>query len=303
MLKKLQDFDIENATLSLWVFRKRIVESNPVYTGKWVSVVPELKTEISAFISSERSQYTETVDYSLLAQNNESSLMLIGTGETSAVSVIALSADQTVNKKIKNIKELANSDFYSVKLVSGDAVLHCIKKTDASWATKKQSGLKSVVFKDNQLKVDDAPRFNIAKDFDFFILDGEVLIKNKKVFESILSYKKAHMSNFDELIEDVDFSSIFTDSEPLKRYVGTNAMQLRRASAIKEKGFYKVPEFMESLRVHASRFRLNLEFDDKGKIVANDACCADIFQALLDHRLQSHYEAHIYDVPNASFVQ
>ncbi len=118
-----------------------------------------------------------------------------------------------------------------------------------------------------------------------------------------MSYKKAHISNFDELIDEAEFSQVFTDSEPLKKYVGTNAMQLRRASAIKEKGFYKVPEFMNSLRAHAARFRLNLAFDEKGRIIANDECCADIFQALLDHRLQSHFEAHIYDVPNASLVQ
>ncbi|HCP4796163.1 TPA: hypothetical protein ODO92_004531, partial [Escherichia coli] len=46
-----------------------------------------------------------------------------------------------------------------------------MKKTDASWATKKQAGLKSVVFKNNKLKIDRSPRFNIAKDFDFFILE------------------------------------------------------------------------------------------------------------------------------------
>ncbi len=107
MLKELQGFDIDNATLSLWVFRKRIVKSNPVFTGKWVSVVPELKAEILEFTSSEVNRYTEAIDYSLLAQNNESSLMLIGTGETSAVSVVSLSADQTQNKKIKGIKDLS----------------------------------------------------------------------------------------------------------------------------------------------------------------------------------------------------
>ncbi|MGU3526546.1 Kiwa anti-phage protein KwaB-like domain-containing protein [Raoultella planticola] len=303
MLKELQDFDIQSATLSVWVFRKQTVKSNPVYRGKWITVVPELKTELTEFICAERGKYTETIEYSLLAQNNEASLMLIGSGETSAVAITALSADQTQARKVKEIKELANCDFYSVKLVSGDTVLHCVKKTDPSWATKKQSGLRSVVFKNNKLKIDDTPRFNIAKDFDFYILGDNVFIKNKKTFESLLSYKKAHLTNFNDLVDEPEFSQLFTDAGPLKRYVGTNAMQLRRASAIKEKGFYKLPEFMASLREHASRFRLNLQFDEQGRIIASDACCADIFQALLDHRLQSHFAAHIYDVPNASPIQ
>ncbi|EPA1546905.1 Kiwa anti-phage protein KwaB-like domain-containing protein, partial [Escherichia coli] len=99
-----------------------------------------------------------------------------------------------------------------------------MKKTDASWATKKQAGLKSVVFKNNKLKIDRSPRFNIAKDFDFFILEDNIYIKNKKVFESVLSYKTAHINNFNVLMDEPEFSKLFTDAEPLKRYVGNNAM-------------------------------------------------------------------------------
>lgn len=302
MLENLQGFDLQTAELSVWVFRKKSLKGQSSFTGKWIPVDPELKTELLGFIQTERSNYTEIIDYSLLAQNNEGSLMLIGTGETSAVDVTTISANQMPAKKVKEIKELSNCYFYSVKLVSGDTVLHCVKKTDASWATKKQVGLKSVVFKNNKLKIDRSPRFNIAKDFDFFILEDNIYIKNKKVFESVLSYKTAHIDNFNVLMDEPEFSQLLTDAEPLKRYVGNNAMQLRRASAIKEKGYYKVPEFMESLRANALRFRLNLQFDAQGKIIASDECCADIFQALLDHRLQSHFAAHIYDVPNASMV-
>lgn len=85
-LKELQDFDIQSATLSVWVFRKQTVKSNPVYRGKWITVVPELKTELTEFICAERGKYTETIEYSLLAQNNEASLMLIGSGETFTTS-------------------------------------------------------------------------------------------------------------------------------------------------------------------------------------------------------------------------
>ncbi|MGF6192091.1 Kiwa anti-phage protein KwaB-like domain-containing protein [Hafnia paralvei] len=302
MLESLQDFDLQTAELSIWVFKKKVLNGLASFKGKWIPVDPELKAELLGFIRIERASYTETMEYSLLAQNNENSLMLIGSGETSAVDVTSVSANQIPAKKVKEIKELSNCDFYSVKLVAGDTVLHCVKKTDASWATKKQAGLKSVVFKNNKLKIDNSPRFNIAKDFDFFILENSVYIKNKKVFESVLSYKTAHIANFNVLVDEPEFSQLLTDAEPLKRYVGNNAMQLRRASAIKEKGYYKLPAFMDSLRANALRFRLNLQFDAQGKIIASDECCADIFQALLDHRLQSHFAAHIYDVPNASMV-
>ncbi|EMR9904737.1 hypothetical protein WKN43_001902, partial [Escherichia coli] len=143
MLENLQGFDLQAAELSIWVFRKKSLKGQASFTGKWIPVDPELKTELLGFIQTERDNYTEIIDYSLLAQNNEGSLMLIGTGETSAVDVTTISANQIPAKKVKEIKELSNCDFYSVKLVSGDTVLHCVKKTDASWATKKQAGLKS----------------------------------------------------------------------------------------------------------------------------------------------------------------
>ena len=57
---------------------------------------------------------------------------------------------------------------------------------------------------------------------------------------------------------------------------------------------------MANLITNVLQFRLNLQFDAQGKIVASYDCCADVFQALLVHRLQSHFSAHIYDVTNAS---
>lgn len=302
MLETLKDFNLQEAELSVWVFKKRTSEGNPIFTGKWITVDQMLKQELIGFIDDERENYTEVVNYSLLAQNNENSLMHIGTGETSAVSVAVVSANQTPEKKVTDIKELSNCEFYSVKLVIGDVVLHCVKKTDSSWSTKKSKGFKNIIYKNNKLSIDDTPKFNISRDFYFFVLEDNVFIKNKKIFESVLSYKKSHISNFSELVGEAEFSQAFTDAEPLKKYVGNNAMQLRRASAIKQKGYYKNPDFMRSLQGNANRLRLNLQFDKNGKIIVNDECCADIFQALLDHRLQSHFAAHIYDVPNASMV-
>lgn len=57
---------------------------------------------------------------------------------------------------------------------------------------------------------------------------------------------------------------------------------------------------MANLITNVLQFRLNLQFDAQVKIIASYDCCADVFQALLVHRLQSHFSAHIYDVTNAS---
>ncbi|MDC9597030.1 Kiwa anti-phage protein KwaB-like domain-containing protein [Xenorhabdus anantnagensis] len=303
MLNRLQNFNIDDASLTLWVYRKSIRNSAVHYTGWWVSVSDELRKEFNSFISEERCKYSEVINYGLLSQNNESSLLHIGANETEAQKLIDCSSNQIQDKKAKDIKDIANCNFYSVKLVHNDVVLYCVKKTDASWKTKKKKGIKSLIYKDYTLTIDNEPKFNIAMDFDFFILEGDLLIKDKRIFESILSYKQAYLRNLTELTNEAEFNRIFTDTLPLVTYVGNNAMQLRRALAIREKGYYKNTSFMKSLRLHAEKFKLNIQFDKEGKIIAKDDSCADIFQALLDHRLQSHYPEHLYDVPNALLVR
>lgn len=281
MLNVLRNFNVNEATLSMWVFRKRIKATNPIFTCHWVGISRELTNEIKGFVNKEKIKHTELVEYSLLSQNNESSLLRIGTDETEANKILTLSANQTAELKATDIKHLANCDFYSIKLVHDDIVLHCIKKTDSSWKTKKKHGLRSLAYKNNTLTVDDSPKFDIAKSFDFFILENNIFIKNKGMFESILSYKQAHINNFAELTSEPEFQNIFNDITPLNEYVGTNAMQLRRASAIRQKSYYKNDLFMVSLKSNAARFRLNLQFDENNKIIVTSENCADIFKHYL----------------------
>ncbi|WP_323666702.1 Kiwa anti-phage protein KwaB-like domain-containing protein [Pectobacterium punjabense] len=302
MIESLENFNVNESSLTLWVFRKTIEQTLPLYSARWVSISEDLENELKVFVNDEKIRYTEVIEYGFLAQNNEASLLKVGTNETEVDKIIACSVNQTPERKVQNVKHLNNCDFYAIKLVHNNDVLYCVKKTDDSWKTKKKKGLKSLVYEDYTLSIDRSPRFDIAKCFDFFILGNDILIKDKGVFESLLSYKQAHITNFNSLTIEPEFSNLFTNLAPLTAYVGNNAMQLRRASAIQQKGYYKNDAFMASLKANAQRFRLNLQFDHQNKIIVTKECCPDIFQALLDHRLQSHYEAHLYDVPNAQLV-
>ena len=41
MLNILRNFNVDEATLSLWVFRRRIKATNPIFTGHWVEISRE----------------------------------------------------------------------------------------------------------------------------------------------------------------------------------------------------------------------------------------------------------------------
>ena len=133
-------------------------------------------------------------------------------------------------------------------------------------------------------------------------MNDSLFIGAKKQFESILNHKAAHENDFVQLLAEPEFQQIFTDTGQVKIYVGTNAIQLRRASAIRQKRNYLDPIFMQNLRAEFAGFGLLINFDQHGKILPSIDSCPDIFKALLDHRLKSHFSGRIYDVQNTESI-
>ena len=98
-----------------------------------------------------------------------------------------------------------------------------------------------MMFKGDELDLEEEPVFTVRPDFDFYVLDDRIFIRSKPRFESLLSYKAGHEKVFQELTEEPDFAAVFADTGPLAAFVGTNKIHLRRAVAIQQKGHYKDP--------------------------------------------------------------
>lgn len=300
----LHNFDIQNSQVNLWVFKKSTTGQPPQikFTGYWVSLSENVINKLKETAALCRLSLTETIEYGLLAQNNEGSALRVPLIETHADKIITESLDQLPAKRVTAMKKMQNASFYAVKFSSAAGNLYCVKKTDDSWKTKKRSGAINTLFKANILEIDDSPTFNLAKTFDFFILNDSLFIGAKKQFESILNHKAAHENDFVQLLAEPEFQQIFTDTGQVKIYVGTNAIQLRRASAIRQKRNYLDPIFMQNLRAEFASFGLLINFDQYGKILPSIDSCPDIFKALLDHRLKSHFSGRIYDVQNTESI-
>jgi hypothetical protein len=152
------------------------------------------------------------------------------------------------------------------------------------------------------LDIDTRPAFSLEPFFDFFVFDGDVFVSNKARFESVLAYRAGHTEAFHDLVNQSEFSDIFSEVTTIAEFVGTNKIQLRRAIAIREKGHFRDPNFMQNLRTHCAEMGLNIDFDDEGRIVPKPESCRDIFQALLDHRLDSRLSQRLYDVQSTEQV-
>lgn len=299
----LQDFDIANSTVEVWLFKKSTTPSGDIrFTGRWINTDIHLDTAIKQAAIHKRENILEVNAYGLLASANDGIALQIDADETYADVIVAETANPLPERKVTKLKEVQNTKFYVVKFINGDRILHGVRKTDASWQSKKVLNRLSVFFADDQLGLNQSPEFNISRDFDFFIVDDTVVIMNKSAFESVLSYKEAHTQDFQTLQNDTIFLSLFSTLDPLVAFVGANKLHLRRVCAIHQKGHYRDPDFMSRLRQRHAECGLNLTFDPEGRLVPTADTCVDIIRALLDHRLSSIFSMNNYDVPDATVV-
>lgn len=305
LLNDLIDFDIPNAELSLWIYRKPYSPANtaPKFKGRWVETTVELDQALKNTVIANRETISELIEFGLLAQNNEASALTISSDETHAHLMLDEQAGEEDDKRARRVEDIQNTIFYVIKMVSNDKVLYAARKADASWKTKKASFTIQAFFSsDEELDLSNNRGFEIHKTVDFFIFEETVFVKHKGNFESILNYKEAHKNDYNELAAEPEFIEVFDDLSIMTQFVGENKIHLRRLSAIRQKGHYKDGNFMERLKARYAEYGLNIEFDDNGKITPTPETCRDIIAALLDHRLVSGFSENIYDVPDATVV-
>lgn len=302
-LDDLQEFDVAGSTVSVWTFKKSFPTGQPpAFSGRWIDVDDGLSRALREAVSSVREGIAETHPYGLLAQVNESSALILGSDETHAPAIVAQTNDPTPGRKVRQLKEINNSAFYVVKFVAGGQILHAVRKTDDTWRSRKAFNALNVLYTDEGLTLDTTPRFSLSRHFDFLIHDGTVFVLEKSRFESVLSYKQAHATEFAALQAEANFTAVFADVAPLVAFVGSNKIHLRRACAIRERGNFRDADFMDRLRQEHAQLGFAFAFDDQGRFICTEASCPDIIKALLDHRLDSRLSRRIYDVENTEVV-
>lgn len=299
-LSDCRGFDVAQATLSLWVFKKR---PNGGFSATSVEVTDTLTRELRNIVSASLQARTEIEDYSLVAQGNVASCLHVGTDETSFGDLKSLVDEPAEEHRVKTDRDLKNCAGYLIRLRSGAEVLYCVKRVTDTWKTKKARSVLNVVFRANQLDLLADRSFTLAKYLDFVVLHNDVLIVNKAAFETLLSYKIEYAKSFVELRDDPVFVAKFTDMQPIIDHVGSNTMHLRRMAVIHQKANYANLGYMTRLQQVNSAEGWNIQFDASGRIVATEGTMRTIMQVLLDHRLHSRLSLTTYDVPSTAAVQ
>lgn len=296
-------FDVNQATASLWVFKKRPAsgQMNP-FTAVSVLTSDALRDQLKELVSGYQASHTIAETYNLLSQTAEGGFLSVPREGTLFSNLQGLIDQPLEECLVKNVKQLNNAAGYVLRLRHGDSSLYCVKKTNADWATRKKKGMMNILFTEAGLDIMDNPSFSFSRSFDFFVVGTHVFMSNKPAFESLLNHKDTYEEAYAELKQEPGFATAIADFAVFDSFVGKNATHLRRMAVIKARGYYQNPDYMARLRDINSLRGWGIQFDDQGRIVATPEKMRDILHVLLDHRLRSELSDNQYDVPSTTPV-
>jgi len=296
-----RSFNYQQATVQLWVFKKTTTEAK--FRAWHVRTAEVIETLFRKAITDCVASTIEEIGYSPISQNNESSCLSHALAESEGLIALLRLVDMPETEKTDaELKHLKGAAGYLVKFQYNGHTVYSIRRTAPSWRPKVRSSLINAVFQNGELSVTPEETFSFDAFFDFYCINETIFVKSKRSYESAMSEKKAYESNFEKLAVDPDFTTIFADIQPLKEYVGSNEIRLRRITIIQSKALYSRPDFPQKVQDVNNARDFGLNFDTNGKLVVCADTAKTIMQILLDHRLLSEITEIIYDVPDAEVV-
>jgi hypothetical protein len=169
VLEELGNFNLANATPTLWVFTVPTGRAGavPTYRGRWVQIGTDIQEVLKGVAASERGRITEAVPYDLLAQNAEDSALTIAGDETNLNLVLQQMTAETDDRRSHDENDLRKSTFYVTKFIAGNSILYGFRRVSSNWKTQGNAAAWAI-FSDNRLSLDPAPRFELENTFDFF---------------------------------------------------------------------------------------------------------------------------------------
>ena len=296
-----RQFNYENATVQLWVFKKSATAAK--FRAWHVRTDEQVENLFRDAIRSETSRITEKIAYSHLSQNNDNSCLEHSLEESEGLVALLQVVDvPEAENTDAQLKQLKGAIGYIVKFQSGNQTVYAIKKTAPTWKPTVRNKMINAIFVNGELSAVPDESFTFDSYFDFYCLNETIFVASKRAYESTVADKKVYKRCFDDLTVDPQFLSVFSDIEPLKQYVGQNAIQLRRMTVIQQKALYKIPGFQQKVKDVSNARNWGINFDQDEKIVLCENTVRVVIQVLLDHRLLSEVTETIYDVPDAEAV-
>ncbi|MBU2827009.1 DUF4868 domain-containing protein [Acidithiobacillus ferriphilus] len=299
--ESLRAFNFTDSTIHLWVFKRS--STNERFSARYAQTDGALNALLLGVVQAEMNRITEFSAYTHLSQTNENSCLAEPIAGSDFVHLKAIVDRPEPDWRVRTIKDLKNASGYLVKFTHNGQVVYAVKRSATNWKTSYLKTHINIVFNNGELSAAEDNGFAIEKSFDFYAHGAGMFIASKGSFEAAMEHRTSYAQAFADLQLNGNFSGLFTDVQPLVRYVGTNAIQLRRMARVEERALFSRPDFLAVVQAVNGRRGWGLNFDaNTGRLVPCDQTAKTIMQILLDHRLLSEVTEMIYDVPDATQV-
>lgn len=296
----LREFGYADSTVQLWIFKKSITDAK--FRAWHVITDEEIERIMRVAALDEMKRITEHAAYTHLSQNNESSCLSLTVEDGKNFSRLKALVDRPeLENKIRSEKDLKGAKGYVVKF-QGSNTIYAVRRAAPSWRPIHRKTFINAIFQNGELSALPEESFTFDSRFDFYCINDSIFIVSKSSYESLMSDKSVYKKSFEDLLKSPEFSSLFTDLGPIKDYVGTNPIQLRRMVTIRERSIYMQENFLPRLQSVSDSRGWDLNFHSTGKILACTSTAKTIIQILLDHRLLSEITENLYDVPDAKQI-
>src|ERR1700727_836549 len=102
----LQDFDIANATVQVWLYKKSVQPEGGIrFTGRWIDTDGDLDQALKQAVVDKRASILEVNTYSVLAATNDGIALQIDALETHAGAITAEAANPVPGRKVTKLSE------------------------------------------------------------------------------------------------------------------------------------------------------------------------------------------------------
>lgn len=298
-MNELTTFDFGQAAISLWIFKATTAQSGELYRAWCLPITQAVEVQLRQVVADEVGSMRESIPFGPLAENGEGQALIADVDGSSFAQLRAAVDGVQAEHEVADLRQLDNCLGYVLRFESEAGIAYAVRRLSASWKPKKAMSIVSLVYSNGEFDLQENRAFELSRSIDFIVVGSSAYIKSKRNFESLLGYREHYAQAFNALKQTAEFTEIFSDIDFVSRYVGTNAVHLRRMCVIQEKGYYRDAGFMERLRQWNANQHWGIQFDGTGRIVPSEESMRAILHCLLDQRLRSPLSDNTYDVPSA----
>jgi hypothetical protein len=208
--------------------------------------------------------------------------------ETDLQAVIDLIGNEDI-PSATSYDELIGSWLYVARLdLPNTPPLYGVRKISSGWIAKEVLQLVNAIFQNNMLvNLDQGELFRIDSKIDFFAFDGVLFVADKKNFETALNFREGMERNRDEIVREFQILGFFANAQDITILIGNNVIRLRKLSQVKHAAYYRDPKYLKALRKVNESENWGLNYDGKGRIIADEGTIEHILKYLNNDRLSS----------------